>query len=290
MAEYPSLPLFTDAYLSDTRHLTTLQHGAYLLMLMTAWRSPDCCLPDDDIFLARVCGMDRRTWLNNKDVLLTFWQRSLNDNCDNSGASSTGSPTKLFQRRLSDERKYVEQVRNKNIAAGRASALKRQNRGSTSVQPNVNQTSTPIPTLTPILVSHNDKSLFDTSGTGEEKEDDLTGEKQPKKPPTPYEKLISIWNSTGLPKVLKLHDKRKRLLAKAFREDFDESLENWENYCKYIADSDFLSGRKTSWKADFDWAIETKNITKIEEGKYDETAVIRAIPSMFPGENGEAIR
>lgn len=128
MAEFPALPLFTDAYMADTRHLTTLQHGAYLLMLMTAWRMPDCALPDDDVFLARITGLDRRTWNKNKAVLLYFWKQD--------------DQHKWNQGRLKDERNYVEQLRNKNAVAGKASALKRQNRQSTTVptkpQPNSN--------------------------------------------------------------------------------------------------------------------------------------------------------
>lgn len=135
MAEYPALPFFTDAYLSDTRHLTTLQHGAYILLLMTAWRSPDCKLPNDDKYLARIVGMDKRTWANNREAVMSFWKQD--------------NEQKFYQGRLLDERNYVERVRNKNSAAGKASALKRLNRGSTSVQPNFNETSTPTPTPTP---------------------------------------------------------------------------------------------------------------------------------------------
>ncbi len=143
MAEYPALPLFTDAYLADTRHLTTAQHGAYILMLMTAWRSTDCTLPNDDVYLARICGMDKRTWKGNKDTLLAFWQVT--------------SDAKLFQKRLKDERKYVEQKRNINVAAGKSSALKRKERHSAPVQPDVNGTSTPTPTP----LSSIDKSISD---------------------------------------------------------------------------------------------------------------------------------
>lgn len=144
MAEFPALPIFTDAYLSDTRHLNAAQHGAYLLLLMMAWRMPDCALPDDDEVLARWCSMDKRTFVKNKSVIMSFWTRN------NAG--------QFVQKRLLDERKYVEQLRSKNVAAGRASALKRLNRGSTTVQPKVNETSTPTPTPTPIPIPSN-KSL-----------------------------------------------------------------------------------------------------------------------------------
>lgn len=135
MAEFPALPFFTDAYLADTRHLTTIQHGAYFLMLVTAWRSADCSLPDDDVYLSRITGLDRRTWNSNKDALLAFWRKN--------------DQQKWEQGRLKDERNYVEQKRNKNAAAGQASALKRKNRGSTPVQPKRNETATPTPTPTP---------------------------------------------------------------------------------------------------------------------------------------------
>lgn len=135
MAEFPALPLFTDAYLADTRHLDATQHGAYLLLLMTAWRTATCSLPDDDATLAKWACMDRRTWARHKPVIMAFW---------------TLTDTGWVQKRLLDERKHVEHVRSKNVQAGRASALKRLNRGSTSVQPKANQTSTPIPIPIPI--------------------------------------------------------------------------------------------------------------------------------------------
>jgi uncharacterized protein YdaU (DUF1376 family) len=136
MAEFPALPIFTDAYLADTRHLSAAQHGAYLLLLMMAWRLPDCALPDNDETLAKWCSMDKRTFLKNKDAIMSFWSRN--------------DAGKFVQKRLLDERKYVVQLRSKNSEAGKASALKRLNRGSTSVQPKVNETSTPTPTPTPI--------------------------------------------------------------------------------------------------------------------------------------------
>lgn len=73
MAEFPYMPLWTDAYLADTRHLETEEHGAYFLLLLEAWRRPDCNLPDDDAVLARLVGLNRDRWDEIKPVVMAFW-------------------------------------------------------------------------------------------------------------------------------------------------------------------------------------------------------------------------
>lgn len=58
----PKMPLDTDAYLADTTHLTTAQHGTYFLLLMAMWRSDDGWLPGDDAYLARVTRQSLDKW------------------------------------------------------------------------------------------------------------------------------------------------------------------------------------------------------------------------------------
>ena len=72
----PSIPLFGDAYLADTRHLSLEEHGAYLQLMMIAWRSTDCALPDDDVRLARMLGISAGRWAKIKIAVMAFWTLS----------------------------------------------------------------------------------------------------------------------------------------------------------------------------------------------------------------------
>lgn len=152
MAEFPALPIFTDAFIADTLHLTAAQTGAYFMLLMCAWRTKDCCLPNDDNKLAAFARMDKRSWNTNRDIILAFWH-----------IKDDGH---LYQKRLRDERKYAEDRRNQAIQAGKASALKRKGRHSTDViterQPKRNNPKPlPLPTNIKTNIGYEDLQISD---------------------------------------------------------------------------------------------------------------------------------
>jgi uncharacterized protein YdaU (DUF1376 family) len=60
------------ALLGDTQHLSQAEFGAYMLMLVVAWRRPDCALPNDDVFLARVTKSSHR-WRRIKPAVMPLW-------------------------------------------------------------------------------------------------------------------------------------------------------------------------------------------------------------------------
>ncbi len=73
MADFPALPLWTDAYIADTTHLTNEEHGVYLRLLMFAWRSPGCSLPDDDHRIAIMVGVTPKKWQSLRPVIEPMW-------------------------------------------------------------------------------------------------------------------------------------------------------------------------------------------------------------------------
>lgn len=68
MAELPALPLFTDAMLADTGHMSAEAFGAYVRILLVMWRHGGR-LADDDRELARIAGMTLSRWRHVGDVV-----------------------------------------------------------------------------------------------------------------------------------------------------------------------------------------------------------------------------
>jgi uncharacterized protein YdaU (DUF1376 family) len=83
----------------------------------------------------------------------------------------------------------------------------------------------------------------------------------------PFEEIIEIFNSVcvDLPRVEKITEPRKKLITNRIKEN---SLEILGDVFKKVCESDFLSGRKSDWKASFDWIMNPTNFVKILEDNY----------------------
>ena len=71
MTAVPAMLLWTDAYMADTSHLTTVEHGAYLLLLMAMWRAGGS-LPNDDVRLARIAKLSLDKWHKVAPTVMEF--------------------------------------------------------------------------------------------------------------------------------------------------------------------------------------------------------------------------
>jgi len=149
MADYAGLTIWTDAYIGDTTHLTLQEHGAYFKLLLIAWRSPGCCLPDDDKRLSIMLGVTLKVWLRLKPVIMEFWK--LEDGL-------------YYQGRLTREREKVEAQSRKGAAAANKrwahKSLKSNNVNDASASPEyMPDECPPSPSPTPIgNPSDSDKS------------------------------------------------------------------------------------------------------------------------------------
>ena len=83
-----------------------------------------------------------------------------------------------------------------------------------------------------------------------------------------YQSILDSFHSIckSLPKVVKFTDQRQKALEYAQKVLGEVTF---EKFFEKIEKSDFLAGRKGSWRCDFDWILKEENIIKILEGNYD---------------------
>lgn len=67
----PWMPLYIADYLADTAHLSTIEHGAYILLIMHYWTKGS--LPSDDDTVRRITRLDKRQWVAHRDILASMF-------------------------------------------------------------------------------------------------------------------------------------------------------------------------------------------------------------------------
>lgn len=66
------MPFYIGHYLRDTMHLTTEQHGAYMLLLMACWTRGGA-LPSASAQLAGIARMTPAAWRKSEEVVMAFF-------------------------------------------------------------------------------------------------------------------------------------------------------------------------------------------------------------------------
>jgi uncharacterized protein YdaU (DUF1376 family) len=78
MSSRPWMPLYVGDYLAKTGHLSTLQHGAYLLLIMYYWSNGG--LPTTDLELRTIARMTEGEWVNNCYTIAKFFTKDWHHN------------------------------------------------------------------------------------------------------------------------------------------------------------------------------------------------------------------
>jgi uncharacterized protein YdaU (DUF1376 family) len=121
------MPLHISAYLQDTRHLTTEQHGAYMLLLMHGWVHG--FLPDDDQCLANICNVSKLHFIRKiGPIVRPFF--------------TVKEEGRLVQKRQEIEREKAAKNLAQKSAAARARYSKKSDQQSNEINANIDAAAT----------------------------------------------------------------------------------------------------------------------------------------------------
>jgi uncharacterized protein YdaU (DUF1376 family) len=72
MSKRPWMPLYVSDYLGDTQHLSTEEHGAFLLILMAMWQHG--MLKNDPTILSRMAKVNPRRWHLIAEAIMPYFK------------------------------------------------------------------------------------------------------------------------------------------------------------------------------------------------------------------------
>lgn len=156
------MPLYIGDYLADTQHLTTTEHGAYLLLIMHYWEHGG--LPKDEKLLRNITKLSVHKFQVVGPIVLKFFDQN------------------LCHARIDKERGNAQNMISKRSAAGKAGAAVRHGNRTAEARAIAGQSHS----IVRVSYNHKDSltSLVGSLSPREEKEGSAEEEKQTA-PPAP---------------------------------------------------------------------------------------------------------
>ena len=109
MAEFPALPLWTDAWIADTKHLSRGERGLYADLLVEMWRTPSCSVPNDMEWLTKHLSLTLDEITILKSLIKEFCHFDANGIEVAYAREVPVASERLYQKRLSKEWTYLKE-------------------------------------------------------------------------------------------------------------------------------------------------------------------------------------
>jgi uncharacterized protein YdaU (DUF1376 family) len=243
------MQLYVADYLADTAHLTTEEHGAYLLLLFNYWQTGKPLRAER---LAAVTRLPNERWQDVEKTLSDFFY--LQDGL-------------WINERVERDLEAVKSKSIKASDAGKASARAKASRKqgladgcSTDVETNVQRN-----------VNHTEADTeADTSKSSchQQADDDTVGRER-----IDYGLVAKSFaeHLPGLPQPRDITEKRRKMIRSIVKRGGRYSEDDFfPRFFAYVQKSDFLMGRsEKQWHGCcFDWILKPENFQKIIEGNY----------------------
>jgi uncharacterized protein YdaU (DUF1376 family) len=271
-------PWYTGDYIRDTRHLTPMRHGVYLLLLAHCWdqKGP---VPLDEQESAGIANCRSADEIEALRYILTRYFVRMDDGWYNQRMTEEIAKAEA----ISEGRRKggFEKARRQRDALRHAQALLKQSTSNASA-------GTPTPTPTPIKdlnhVPFGPTGLREcASNVDAPVADPVDKSETYSVPPCPTAEIVKRYHDRlpMLPAVEVLSEQRKRHIAARWRQvcadeklDRQAGIDWFDDFFAHVAKSDFLTGKtkpkegRRPFAASLDWLMGAEKFVLVYEGKY----------------------
>ncbi|MBO6278751.1 MAG: DUF1376 domain-containing protein [Pseudomonas sp.] len=254
------MPLYIGDYLADTMHLTTEQHGAYLLLIMAYWKNGGA-ISSSEQSLSATCRLSADAWSMHKHTLASFFD------------TETDPELWILTRAEMEMEKAGNNQQKRTLRAQKAASARWGN-NAPSIPPSIapsNQQALlkecPSPSPSPLKNKDQEHLSSKPDGQGKSKRAKAVDE-------TPYQQILDCYMEVCGGRFLGaevLNDKRKRNIKRTYdlivrnEQPFkDRGIEFWGKYFKRCVSNKHWCGENDrNWKADLEFVTREENVLKV---------------------------